>query len=135
MTKQNAVNSLKESIRRVEIRQAEEGKILKNQFRITYESLKPVNLIKSSMKEIASSVEIKNSVFETIASIVTGYLSQKLIVNSKSNVFMKILGIVMQFGITNLISKNSEDVRFFLSNLVERFINPSLEEEIPETEV
>ena len=135
MTKQNAVNSLKESIRRVEIRQAEEGKILKNQFRITYESLKPVNLIKSSMKEIASSVEIKNSVFETIASIVTGYLSQKLIVNSKSNVFMKILGIVMQFGITNLISKNSEDVRFFLSNLVERFINPSSEEEIPETEV
>ena len=135
MTKQNAVNSLKESIRRVEIRQAEEGKILKNQFRITYESLKPVNLIKSSMKEIASSVEIKNSVFETIASIVTGYLSQKLIVNSKSNVFMKILGIVMQFGVTNLISKNSEDVRFFLSNLVERFINPSLEEEIPETEV
>ena len=135
MTKQNAVNSLKESIRRVEIRQAEEGKILKNQFRITYESLKPVNLIKSSMKEIASSVEIKNSVFETIASIVTGYLSQKLIVNSKSNVFMKILGIVMQFGVTNLISKNSEDVRFFLSNLVERFINPSSEEEIPETEV
>ena len=135
MTKQNAVNSLKESIRRVEIRQAEEGTILKNQFRITYESLKPVNLIKNSMKEIASSVEIKNSVFETIASIVTGYLSQKLIVNSKSNVFMKILGIVMQFGVTNLISKNSEDVRFFLSNLVERFINPSLEEEIPETEV
>ena len=135
MVKQNAINSLKESIRLVKIRQIEEGKILKEQFKITYESLKPVNLIKSSMKDLVSSVEIKSSIFETLISIVSGYLTQKLIVTSKSNVFIKTLGMLMQFGVTNLVSKNSEDVRIFFSNLIERFISPTKQEEIPETYV
>ena len=36
MEKQSAVDSLKESIRLLEIRQAEEGQALKEQFRITF---------------------------------------------------------------------------------------------------
>lgn len=70
MAKQSAVDSLKESIRLLEIRQAEEGHILKEQFRVTYESLKPANLIKNSLKEITGSAEVKNGLFETIVSIV-----------------------------------------------------------------
>lgn len=132
MVKQNAVNSLKESIRLLEMRQTEEGIILKEQFRITYESLKPVNLIKSSIKDLAGSFAIKSSIFESLFTIVSGYLTQKFIVNSKSNVFMKILGVLVQFGVTNLISKNSEDVRNFFYSLIEKFINPAEEEEIPE---
>jgi hypothetical protein len=60
MATQTATERLKESIRLLEMKQQEEGKILKEQLRITYESLKPVNLIKSSLKEITSSMEIKN---------------------------------------------------------------------------
>ena len=136
MVKQNAINSLKESICLVKIRQIEEGKILKEQFKITYESLKPVNLIKSSMKDLVSSVEIKSSIFETLISIVSGYLTQKFIVTSKSNVFIKTLGMLMQFGVTNLVAKNSEDVRIFFSNLVDKYISPHKEEEeIPGTYV
>jgi hypothetical protein len=127
MAKQSAVDSLKESIRLLEIRQAEEGKILKEQFKITYESLKPVNLIKSSMKELANSIEIKNSLFEAVVSVVSGYLTQKFIVRSKSNVFMKLLGVLMQFGVTNLVSKNAETIRTFISDLIERFVNPNQE--------
>ena len=125
MTKQNAVITLKESIRLLEIRQAEEGKILKDQFRITYESLKPINLIKNSIKELANSAEIKNSLFETIVSLVSGYLTQKIIINSKSNIFMKLLGILMQFGLTNIISNNSETIRNFISSLLEKYIKPT----------
>ena len=135
MAKQNAANALKASIRRVEIRQAEEGKMLKEQFRITLESLKPVNLIKSSFRELANSVDIRNSLFETLISIVSGYVGQKFIVNSKSNVFKKIMGVLMQFGITSIVSKKSEEVGNFFSNLVERFINPAHVKEIHETEV
>jgi len=136
MVKQNAINSLKESICLVKIRQIEEGKILKEQFKITYESLKPVNLIKNSMKDLVSSVEIKSSIFETLISIVSGYLTQKFIVTSKSNVFIKTVGMLMQFGVTNLVAKNSEDVRIFFSNLVDKYISPHKEEEeIPGTYV
>ena len=133
MVKQSAVDSLKESIRLLEIRQAEEGEQLREQFKITYESLKPVNLIKNSLKDIVNSAEVKNSLFETVISLVSGYLTQKFIVNSKSNVFVKLLGVLMQFGITNLVSKNAETIRTFITNLIEKYTTPA-EEEIPETE-
>jgi len=133
MAKQTAVESLKESIRLLEIQQAEEGKILKEQFKATYESLKLVNLVKSSLADLTNSVEIKNNLFETIVSIVTGYLSKKLMINSTSNPFKKILGVLIQLGVTNLVSKNAETIRFFITELIDRFMHPK--EEVPETEV
>ncbi len=136
MEKQNAVDSLKESIRILEIRQAEEGQQFNAQLRITYESLKPINLIKNSIKDLAESFEIKNNLFKTVISIVSGYLTQKFIVNSKSNLLVKLLGILMQFGVTNLVSKNAETIRSFFSDLIENFLHCTDEEdEVPETEV
>ena len=136
MAKQSAVDSLKESIRLLEIRQVEEGQALKEQFKITYESLKPLNLIKSSLNELTSSVEIKNSLFETIVSILTGYLTKKMMVSSKSNPFMKILGALLQFGVTSIVAKNAESIRNYIMSIIDRFMQPEeQEEDIPETEV
>lgn len=129
MAKTSAVDSLKESIRLLEIRQAEEGKALKEQFRITFESLKPANLIKSSLSELTSSSEIKNSLFETVVSILTGYLTKKMMVSSNSNPFMKIMGAVLQFGVTTLIAKNAENIRTYLMNLIDRLVHPEAPEE------
>jgi hypothetical protein len=134
MAKQNPVDSLKESIRLLEIRQVEEGQILKEQFKITYESLKPINLIKNSVKELASSVEIKNSLFETIVSIMTGYLTKKLMISSKSSTLMKLVGVFLQFGVTSLISNNAETIRIFMSDLIDKFLHPA-SEEVSETEM
>jgi hypothetical protein len=133
MAKQTAVESLKESIRLLEIQQAEEGKILKEQFKATYESLKLVNLVKSSLKELTDSVEIKNNLFESIVSIITGYLTKKLMISSNSNPFKKILGALIQLGVTNLVAKNAETIRIYITEFIDRFLHPK--EEVPETEV
>jgi hypothetical protein len=133
MAKLNPINSLKESIRLLEIRQAEEGEILKEQFKVTFESLKPFNLIKSSLKDLTGSAEIKNNLFETLVSILTGYLTKKIMVNSKGNILTKIFGAMLQYGVTSLVSKNAEKIRILLADLIERFFNP-LEEEMPEPE-
>ena len=134
MAKQTAVESLKGSIRLLEIQQAEEGKILKEQFKITYESLKLVNLVKSSLKELTNSVEIKNNLFESIVSVLSGYITKKLMISSKSNPFMKISGLVLQFGVTNLVAKNAESIRTYITELIDKFLHPKEEEEVPETE-
>ena len=142
MEKQNAVATLKESIRILEIRQAEEGQQLNAQLRLAYESLKPINLIKNSIKDLASSFEIKHSLLETIVSFISGYFAQRMIVSSKSNVFKKLLGVLMQFGVNNIVLKNIESIRIFISDLIGKFISPKEEEpedeleiEIPEREV
>jgi len=133
MAKQNPINSLKESIRLLEIRQAEEGEILKEQFKETYESLKPFNLIKSSLKELTGSAEIKNNLFETVVSILTGYLTKKIMVNSRGNIMTKIFGAMLQYGVTSLVSKNAEKIRILFADLIDRIFNP-FEEEMPEHE-
>jgi len=134
MTKPTPKELLKESIRQLEIKQAEEGAQLKAQFKETYESLKLVNLIKSSLKEVTESIEIKNSLFESIISIVTGYLTKKLMISSTSNPFKKILGALIQLGVTNLVAKNAESIRTYITELIDKFLHPTEEEEVPETE-
>ena len=124
MTTQTASERLKESIRLLEIKQEEEGKILKEQLRITYESLKPVNLIKSSLKEITSSVEVKNDLFGAIMSILSGYLTKRMVVGSESNVFMKLIGALLQFGVTGLIAKNADTIREFFSVIIDKLVRP-----------
>ncbi len=128
MAKPDASEMLKESIRLLEIRQAEEGKILKDQFKLTYESLKPANLFKNTVKELTESVEVKNTLFETVVSILTGYLTKKMMVSSKSSVFMKLLGAILQFGVTSVMAKNAEAIRNFVVELLGRFAHPEEED-------
>jgi len=133
MTKPTPKESLKESIRQLELKQAEEGEQLKVQFKATYESLKLVNIIKSSIKDITESVEIKNSLFESIVSVLSGYVTKKLMISSKSNPFMKIIGLILQFGVTNLVAKNAEAIRTYITELIDKFMHPAVEE-VPEPE-
>ena len=128
MSKPSAVDSLRESIRLLEIRQAEEGRLLKEQFKITYESLKPVNLIRNTIQELADSVEVKNNLFESFLAIVSGYLSRG-IVNSKSNLMMKLIRIFAHFGISNIIISNAENIRKYLADLISSFFTPKTEGE------
>lgn len=134
MEKQNAISSLKESIRLLEIKQVEEGAILKEQFAVTFESLKPINLLKNTIKEMTSSVDLKSNLSETIISILAGYLTKKVMVSSKSGPLMKILGSVLQFGVTSVIASNTDNIREFINRMIDRFLRTE-PEEIPETEV
>ncbi len=134
MKKINAVNSLKESIRLLEIRQAEERIILKEHLQVTMESMKPVNLMISYLQDLTGSAELKTNFFGTLISIVSGYITKKMVAGSKSNPFMKILGSILQFGVTSVIAKNAESIWDFLDNLFDRFFH-SEEKEVSEPEV
>jgi hypothetical protein len=127
MANQHAVESLRELIRILEIKQAEEGKILKDQFKITYESLKPVNFIKNSLKELTSSSELKGNLFESVTALLTGFITRKILVSSKSNILTKILGLIMQFGVSSLVARNADTIRIFIADLIDRFFKSTEE--------
>lgn len=125
MAKISPADTLKESIRVLEIQQAEEREIVKQQLKITYESLKLSNLIKSSLKELTSSTELKGTLFESLTALITGFITRKILVSSKSNVFTRILGLFMQYGVTTLVARNAETIRDFLSGLIDKLIKPT----------
>jgi hypothetical protein len=133
MKKPNASDSLKESIRLLEIRHAEEGREFKEQFKLTYESLKPANIIKSTIRDLAYSVEVKNNLFDTVLSLISNFMAKKILTNSKSGLFTRIFRVLAQFGITNMITNNSEEIRLYLANLIERIFTPK--DKVVKTEV
>lgn len=133
MRKPNAADSLKETIRLLEKRHAEEGRELKEQFKLTYESLKPANIIKSTIRDLAYSVEVKNNLFDTVLSLISTYMAKRILTDSKSGFFARIVRVLAHFGITNMITNNSEEIRLYLANLIEKFFTPK--EKVAETEV
>jgi hypothetical protein len=133
MAKPGATEKLREKIRLLEIRQAEEAKILKEQFKITYESLKPANLLKSTLKELAGPSELKNNLLETIVSILSGYLSNKVLVGKKGSIFKKLLGLLLQYGVTNLVANNAENIRNLFLDLLGKVLKSSKKSAEPET--
>jgi len=120
MGKQIAVDSLRESIRLLEIQQAEEGKVLKEELLMTYESLKPANLLKSAITGISRSSEIKRGFLETIIPVFSAYLTQRMFVRPGRGIFRKLLGTMLQFGVTSLAAKNAGLIRNFINQQFER---------------
>ncbi len=120
MVKQTAVDSLKESIRLLELRQTEEGKILKEQLLVTYESLKPVNLLKSAIKEISGYTEIKKGFFESVIPVLFAFFTRKMFVRPRSSLFRTLLGTILQFGVTSLVARNADSIRDFINQQFDR---------------
>ncbi len=121
MGKQYTIDSLREEIRELEIKQEAEGKVLKAQLKVTYEYLKPSNILRSVVKDIVSSETLKNDFINTAASYTSGLLTKKLIVGKSQNPFLKIIGLGIQFGITALVNKNYNSIKEVFTQYINAF--------------
>lgn len=114
---------LKDAIKLLEDRQSIQGAVLKEQFFEVIESVRPVNLIKSTFSQLRSSPDLLGGMLSTTVGLAAGYLSNKTFVGSSANLFKKLLGTVLQFGITTMIVKNPEAVKTLGQNLLHRIFN------------
>jgi hypothetical protein len=102
---------LGEAILELERRQADEGKLLKQHFNAAYESIQPINIIKSTFNQVASSDELKDNMLNTAVGLAIGYASEKLFENVSHSPWKKLIGTAILFGITNIVAKNPEKVK------------------------
>ena len=107
----NSDTSLKEAILFLENKRIIEGELLKEQFHCTFESIKPINLIKSTFKEVSESEEIKDDFVNTTIGLTAGYLSKKIFESVTNNPVKKIIGTALMFSVKNLVAKNPEIVK------------------------
>jgi len=119
---------LRAAIINLEKRQSKEGLLLKEQFSVTYESLKPFNVLRKAIVDIFTPVELKQGLLETSAGILSGYLSKILVVRNSKNPFLRLAGIFVQYGVTNVITKNSESLMRIVSSFIEKLIPHSPKE-------
>ncbi len=102
---------LKLAIQQLELQQANELILLKEQFNKTSESLKPINLIKSTFKNAVSSPDLKTDVFNTVIGLATGVVAKKLMIGKTINPFKKLLGIIVEMAVANKVAKNADDIK------------------------
>ena len=99
---------LKLAIQNLEFEREVQGQLLRDHFFITFESLKPVNLIKNTLHEITSSPYLIDNMLGAIMGIVSGYISRKIAVGTSHSMFRKIMGSVLQFGVTNFVAQHPD---------------------------
>ncbi len=74
-------------------------------------SLTPANIIKSALKDVAQSPDLRSSVLNTAIGIGAGFLGRKLVVGKSGNIFKRIIGSTLQLGIANFIRKKIPQIQ------------------------
>lgn len=104
-------DNLKEAIGLLKRKQAVELTLLKEQIHEIHESIRPTNIIKNAFKQAVSAPDIKSNFIDNIIGLASGYVSKKAFVGGSHNTVTRILGTLLQIGVSNVTSKNSEAIR------------------------
>jgi hypothetical protein len=123
MKKTNETDSLNELILLEEKKHDTQLAELKFQFDAAYESIKPINLIKSLIHEVTASREIKNDLTTDFIALGTGFISKKLLVNDSHSTIKNVFGTILQFAITNMVSKYTDTIKNIGSNILNNFLH------------
>ncbi|HPE77536.1 MAG TPA: hypothetical protein PLC80_15695 [Draconibacterium sp.] len=110
--------SLKEAIKTLEIKQVENEKELRLQLLNVYENLKPINILKNIARDVVTTDSLKNDITNTMTSVISGFITKKIIVGKSKNPFLKLIGVAIQFGMTTLVSKNYDIIKNYIANFI-----------------
>lgn len=123
----NETEALNEAIIALKEKRTKDLVLLKEQLLTAYESLKPINLIKSTFQEATSSSEIKSNIIGSAIGIGTGFISKKLWMGSSHNPVKRIFGTLIQFAVTSVATIYSGGIKNAGVNLFQRYLNTNKE--------
>jgi hypothetical protein len=106
-----SATELKIAIQILETEQDIKAQLIKEQFILAHDSIKPINLLKSTVNDFVTSPYLIDNILGGAVGLATGYLSKKIVIGASGNLFRKLLGVVMQFGVTNAVSQHPEGIR------------------------
>ena len=111
----NNSNSLKAAILQLEQKQFIQKEALVQQFNETYESFKPVNLIKNEFKKITGAIgapsDTKNTILKTALGLGVGFLTKKLFfIGGTGGIIKKLFGTVVELGVAKLVAGNADKI-------------------------
>ncbi len=116
----SSTSELKYVIQLLEEEQQVKSLEVKQQYYTTLESIKPINLLKSSLKDAVTPSHLQDDLLIGALSIASGYMAKKLILGASPNIPKRIIGLVLQFGITSVMSQGFAPVAL-VRNLISRF--------------
>jgi hypothetical protein len=120
------VTGLRNSILLLEMEQADKGQLLKEQLYVTYESLKPFNYLRRVLNDISSSPNSTDNILGTAMGLISGYLSKKVVIGASGNLLRKLLGSLLQVGVTNVIAQHPDKIKLYGRALLQYFFRKKI---------
>ena len=114
--------ALKNRIQLLEIEQNAMGQLLRDQFYLTYEGLRPVNLLKSALNDISSSPFLIDNILSSAMGIASGFLTNKIFVGRSGSIIRSLLGSILQFGVTNVVAQHPETIKSLGQVIMQYFL-------------
>ncbi|MBX2926000.1 MAG: hypothetical protein KF746_27645 [Chitinophagaceae bacterium] len=87
---------------------------LRDKAQETYNSFRPMNILKNTVHSISSSPQLKRDIFSTVVNLGMGYLGTRLLMG-KGGLAKKAAGAALQLGAGNGISKKVTIWKKFIS--------------------
>lgn len=114
---------LKEAIQQLEHEQALQGKLLREQFDLARETIKPVSLIKSTFDEVVSSPMLISNILGATIGLSAGFISKRMFVGPSVSPLKKLIGNILQVGVTAVLAKKPEMLKTFGNHILQRIFN------------
>jgi hypothetical protein len=130
MTEKDPATRLKDAIEQLELRQTREWLSLKEQFLDTYESLKPLNVLKNTWKDVSASPDIKENLLGATLGLTAGHLARTLFVGASQQPIKKIFGTLLQAGVSNVVASNSGLLKSLIGNMLSLFTKEKISTKI-----
>jgi hypothetical protein len=111
MQKISTIAELRYEIAQLQIKQSLQAQSVKEQFKNVRESLRPVNLIKSTFKEAITSPDLMTNVLNAGVGLAAGILTKKMFVGSTHNPFKRILGTLLEAGMATIVTTKGDSIR------------------------
>ena len=108
----NSTTELKNAIVLLEAEQAYKGRQLKEEFN---------HAVKSVLIDKALSSHLIENILGVSIGIATGYLSKKLVVGASVNIFRKVIGNILQLGVTTVASTHLDTIRSYGQTIIKYF--------------
>jgi hypothetical protein len=112
--------TLQKAVQLLEEEQKEKGLELKAQFQVTYESVKPINLLKDTLQEINAAPAFRDQLIGTAIGFAAGFVAKKIVESASKNQHKEEIAAIVQVSITQLIVSNPDAIRFVGSFLFGR---------------
>ena len=110
--KQTTPNSLlDEAIQQLETKRDMELIQLKSGFNEVLDSLKPINLIKDTLRKVTTSTDLKEGVGKTAIGVASGLLVKNILFRKTHNPLKLIARVMLQTVATGLAASNSDKIK------------------------
>lgn len=118
-----SIDELRDSVFLLEMKQANDWCLLKEEFHTTYERLKPMNMVKNTFKDMVSSPNLKTDVVNSVIGLATGFIAKKVLLGNSHNPLIKLLGIALEIAVANKVAKNADGIKSIGSTILKKIIN------------